>query len=101
MAIKIAMTSCKQIFSCIQALKLGGKFYAQALRLHNSAALWHDFGLNYFYQAQSKEGEEACGLAAKAVQVGNVIFRTTFICGLCRVITKIILPAFHWTRYQL
>ena len=53
----------------IQALQLGGKFYVQALRLHNSSLLWHDLGLNYFYQAQ-EGGAENKNLAVSAVQVG-------------------------------
>ncbi|XP_066273178.1 tetratricopeptide repeat protein 37-like [Branchiostoma lanceolatum] len=51
-------------------LALGGRCYGRALRLaEDCSSLWHDLGLNYFYQAQEDSDKEAAkGLVEKATQ---------------------------------
>ncbi|XP_035667182.1 tetratricopeptide repeat protein 37-like isoform X1 [Branchiostoma floridae] len=59
-----------QVMGKRDVLALGGRCYGRALRLaEDCSSLWHDLGLNYFYQAQEDSDKEASkGLVEKATQ---------------------------------
>ncbi|KAI8480965.1 Tetratricopeptide repeat protein 37 [Branchiostoma belcheri] len=60
-----------QVMGKRDVLTLGGRCYGRALRLaEDCSSIWHDLGLNYFYQAQEDNDKEASkGLVEKATQV--------------------------------
>ncbi|XP_064609375.1 tetratricopeptide repeat protein 37-like [Liolophura sinensis] len=60
----------KRSLSKEELLKLGARCYGQALKLlPDCAALWHDLGVNYFYQSQLLSGAAAVDVATKSLHI--------------------------------